>query len=254
MGGRARHRPKLDTGKRQQKWFSGYRTKAEAEDGLADLLGKRLRGEVIDPDRTPLEEYVTAWIDGRTEELAPLSITQYRSVRKNPTSRAPHSAGCHSGRSAGAHVRAHEVELQGKGLSPATRSVVRAVLSRSLADAVADDLISTNPCVGARRSGAASGAETVHGLHGRRAVQPPRDRRRRRTGGALATGGCLRCPPRRTAGRNLARLLRRPGNVDDHTAGHADPGRGNHRRLQVERELSDDPAGRGHGGRARGAP
>jgi hypothetical protein len=43
--------------------------------------------------------------------------------------------------------------LHPKGLSASTRGVVRAVLSRSLADAVADDLIATNPCSGARRAG-----------------------------------------------------------------------------------------------------
>ena len=51
-----------------------------------------------------------------------------------------------------AHIRRHELELQRKGLAAATRSVVRAVLSRAFADAVEDDLISTNPCDGLRRS------------------------------------------------------------------------------------------------------
>jgi integrase len=124
-----------DTGRRKQKWFSGYRTKAEAEDGLADLLGKCLRGEVIDPDRTPLKTYVAAWIDGRADELAPLSITQYRSVAKNHITGST-LGGMPLGKIRKAHVRAHEAELQAKGLAPATRSVIRAVLSRSLADAV----------------------------------------------------------------------------------------------------------------------
>lgn len=134
------------------KWFSGFETKSAAEDGLADLLGKRLRGEVIDPDRTPLEQYVAAWIDGRADELAPLSVVQYRSMAKNHITGSS-LGGMPLGKIRKAHVRAHEAELQQKGLAPATRSVVRAVLSRSLADAVADDLISTNPCDGSRRSG-----------------------------------------------------------------------------------------------------
>jgi hypothetical protein len=71
------------TGKRKQKWLSGYRTKEEAEDALVELLGKRLRGETIDPDQTPLEGYLSAWIDGRADELAPLTVTQYRSVVRN---------------------------------------------------------------------------------------------------------------------------------------------------------------------------
>jgi hypothetical protein len=45
------------------------------------LLGKQC-GEVIDPDKTPLGEYLTGWLDGRVDELTPLSVTQYRSVVK----------------------------------------------------------------------------------------------------------------------------------------------------------------------------
>jgi integrase len=142
----------LETGKRKQKWVSGFKTKSEAEDALADLLGKRIRGEVIDPDRTPFETYVTAWINGRVDELAPLSVVQYRSVVRNHV-KGSALGGMPLGKIRRAHVRAHEAELQQKGLAAPTRSVVRAVLSRSLADAVADDLISTNPCEGSRRSG-----------------------------------------------------------------------------------------------------
>jgi integrase len=139
-------------GKRRQKWFSGYRTKEEAEDALADLLGKRLRGETIDPDRTPLEDYLPAWVDGRADELAPLTVQQYRSVIRNHVTGTT-LGGLPLGKIRRAHIRAHEQELRGKGLSASTRSVIRAVVSRSLADAVADDLVFANPCDGARRSG-----------------------------------------------------------------------------------------------------
>ncbi len=141
-----------ETGKRKQKWFSGYRTSGEAEDALADLLGKRRRGETIDPDQTPLEDYLPAWINGRADELAPLTVRQYQSVVRNHV-KGTALGGLPLGKIRRAHVRAHEQELRGKGLSASTRNVVRAVISRSLADAVADDLIFANPCDGARRSG-----------------------------------------------------------------------------------------------------
>jgi integrase len=133
-----------ETGKRKQKWVGGFVTKGDAEDHLVDLLGKLKRGERIDPDLTPLQDYVTAWIDGR-EGLAPLSLTQYRSVTKN------HIANTTLGRTPigkirRADVRAFDKALRDKGLALATRRVVRAVLSRSLADATADDLINGNPC------------------------------------------------------------------------------------------------------------
>ncbi len=52
-----------------------------------------------------------------------------------------------------AHIRAHAAELVKAGVGTARRNVVAAVISRALADALADDLIPSNPCDGARRSG-----------------------------------------------------------------------------------------------------
>jgi integrase len=52
-----------------------------------------------------------------------------------------------------AHIRQHAAELQRSGLGAARRNVVAAVISRALGDAVADDLIASNPCDGSRRSG-----------------------------------------------------------------------------------------------------
>lgn len=146
-----------ETGKRKQKWFSGYRTKDEAEEALVDLLGKQLRGESIDPDSTPVADYLNAWLDGRVGNLAPLSVTQYRSVIRN------HVTGTvlgemPLGKVRRAHVRAHAAELERKGLAESTRHTVRAVLSRGFADALEDDLIGVDPTirkVGRRESRAA---------------------------------------------------------------------------------------------------
>jgi integrase len=146
-----------ETGRRKQKWVSGFKSKGEADDALVDLLGKKNRGEVVDPDKTPLNEYLTAWLDGRVDELAPLSVTQYRSVIKNHI--APEViAKMPLGKIRRGHVKTFEQTLGAKGLSTSTRNVVRAVLSRSLADAVEGDLIGSNPVAGVRRQGGKSRA------------------------------------------------------------------------------------------------
>ncbi len=139
------------TGRRKQKWFS-YRTKGEAEDGLVELLGRRGRGETIDPDKTPLADYLTAWLDGRADELASLSVVQYRSMIKNHVKGTPLGS-TPLGSIRRPHVRAHDQALKTKGLALATRNVVRAVISRGLSDAVEDNLISVNPYDGGRRRG-----------------------------------------------------------------------------------------------------
>ena len=54
-----------ENGKRRQKWLSGYRTKGEAEDALVTALGRIQRGETVDPDTTPLADYMRQWLKGR---------------------------------------------------------------------------------------------------------------------------------------------------------------------------------------------
>jgi integrase len=101
------------------------------------MLGKRDRGEVIVQDKTPLADYLTTWLTAREGELAPLSVTQYRSVIKN-------------------HLKPATIGTMPIGdirRATATRNVVHAVLSRALGDAVIDDLIHTNPCEGGRPRG-----------------------------------------------------------------------------------------------------
>jgi integrase len=148
-------------GGRKQKWFSGYRTRREAEDGLATILGRLQRGETIDPDRTPLAEYLSAWLKGRRGELAPLSITQYESMIR--THIEPHAiGGTPLGKLRKTHLRAFQRDLEEKGLAPATRNVVNAVIHKGLAEAVEDDLLAVNPAVGiGARARRAQGSFTV---------------------------------------------------------------------------------------------
>ena len=136
-------------GRRRQKWFSGYRTKGDAEDALVTILGRVQRGETVDPDRTPLSEYLGERLKGRRGELAPLSVTQYASMIR--THIEPHAIGrTPLSKLRKAHLRAFELRhLEEKGLAPATRNVIHAVIHKGLAEAVEDDLLAVNPAVGA---------------------------------------------------------------------------------------------------------
>jgi integrase len=135
-------------GRRRQKWFSGYRTRGEAEDALVTILGRVQRGETIDPDKTPLAEYLKQWLKGRRGQLAPLSVTQYESVIR--THIEPHAIGSAPlAKLRKAHLRAFQRELEESGLAPSTRNVIHAVIHKGLAEAVEDDLLAVNPAVGA---------------------------------------------------------------------------------------------------------
>lgn len=138
-----------DTGRRKQLWKSGFGTKRAAEQALTEVLGRADRGEVLDPDRTPLRDYLTRWLDERVDELAPLSVTQYRSVIRNHVSPAP-IGGMPIGKIRPAHLRTLELGLREKQLAVSTRSVIFAVISKALGDAALYGLIPTNPSVGVR--------------------------------------------------------------------------------------------------------
>ncbi len=50
------------TGRRRQKWHSGFRTKREAEKARVDLLSKFDRGEYVEPTQQTLADYLTEWL------------------------------------------------------------------------------------------------------------------------------------------------------------------------------------------------
>ena len=71
------------TGKRRQKWHSGYATKA----GRRGCARRAARQAATRRDHRPRPDagadYLDRWLDGRTSRLAPLSVAQYRSVIRN---------------------------------------------------------------------------------------------------------------------------------------------------------------------------
>jgi integrase len=141
-----------EDGRRRQKWKGGFPTKKAAEAYLRDQVGKVETGDWIEPSTTPLADYISDWITGRVDDLAELSIAQYRSVLRNHV-KGTVLGSMPLGSIRRAHVRAHDQTLKTKGLAVSTRNVVRAVINRALADALEVGLIGSNPAVGSRRTG-----------------------------------------------------------------------------------------------------
>ena len=139
------------SGKRQQKWHSGYNTKREAEAGLTDLLARVQSGNYVDTSRLTLGEFLTdRWLPARKSGLRPSTFESYKM-----------------------NVDAHVVPALGQmplqrltatdlskfygdlldhgrrdgsgGLSPRTTRYVHTILRRALADAERWDLITRNP-------------------------------------------------------------------------------------------------------------
>lgn len=72
------------TGRRRQKWHSGYRTKREAEKARIDLLSKFDRGEYVEPTQQTLGEYLTEWLAAIEHTVRPSTFDSYsRNVRNH---------------------------------------------------------------------------------------------------------------------------------------------------------------------------
>jgi integrase len=72
------------TGRRRQKWHSGYRTKREAERARVNLLSKLDRGEYVEPSQQTLAEFLEEWLRAIEPTLRPSTFDSYsRNVRNH---------------------------------------------------------------------------------------------------------------------------------------------------------------------------
>lgn len=69
--------PNPETGRRRQKWHSGFRTKREAEKARIDLLSKFDRGEYVEPTQQTLAEYLAEWLQAIEHTVRPSTFDSY---------------------------------------------------------------------------------------------------------------------------------------------------------------------------------
>jgi len=65
------------TGKRQQKWFSGYDTNKGAESDIARIITEIEKGMLMLPSDMALKDYLLMWIDKRRNKLSPSTVSGY---------------------------------------------------------------------------------------------------------------------------------------------------------------------------------
>jgi len=70
-----------ETGKRKQKWYSGYKTKKEARIALEQMLADIQRGEYVNPSNITLAQYLDEWLeDSKKPVLAPKTYELYEAI------------------------------------------------------------------------------------------------------------------------------------------------------------------------------
>jgi integrase len=75
--------PRGADGKRRQRLKGGFRTRADAERALAELVVELDRGTAIDPSRQTLGEYLDDWLAAASPSLRPTTADLYRRAVDN---------------------------------------------------------------------------------------------------------------------------------------------------------------------------
>lgn len=65
------------TGRRRQKWHSGYKNKRDAERARVDLLSKLDRGEYVEPSHQTLGDFLTDWLVAIEHTARPSTFDSY---------------------------------------------------------------------------------------------------------------------------------------------------------------------------------
>jgi integrase len=129
-----------------EKWF----TKRAAQDALRAKLVDAARGELVDPSRQPVGDYLEEWLDGL--RLAPSTVASYRkNVRLHVRPRLG-TVPLSMLTTEKINLLYRELERSGRadhrageGLSPRTTRYVHTILSAALAAAVRSHRLARNP-------------------------------------------------------------------------------------------------------------
>jgi integrase len=136
------------TGKRKQKWHSGFRTKREADKALTDILSRLDQGTYVEPTKQTLADFLDEWLAQAKRTIRPSTHATYETlvrVHVKPKLGSLPLQVVTPGR-----LNAFYGELlaggrrDGKGLSPATVRYVHAVIRKALSDAVRWNLLTRN--------------------------------------------------------------------------------------------------------------
>jgi len=136
------------TGRRRQKWHSGYKTRREAEKALAEVLTRLDQGTYVEPTKEVLSTFLDRWLAAVRPTLRPSTFATYTTLVKQHLRPRLGSLSLRS--LTAAHLNSLYAELlasgrrDGKGLSPASVRYLHAVIRKALADAVRWNLVTRN--------------------------------------------------------------------------------------------------------------
>jgi len=156
------------TGKRRQKWHSGYRTRKEAERARVEKLAEIQTGAYIATSKETLASYIPEWLQAIATTIRPATLHSYeRNLRLHVLPRVGAlplvkiDAGVLNGLYS--HLLTSGRRDGRGGLSPRTVRYIHTILHRALKDAVRWGRLLRNPADAADppRAGASASPEIV---------------------------------------------------------------------------------------------
>jgi Arm DNA-binding domain len=149
-------------GKRVQRWKGGFATKKEARRSRSSRMFSLGSAMAVTSSRRSSHSALSSTTSGcrRSRGLfRPLTLTQYRSVMKGRI--LPRLGHVRLQAVTGGHLNGLYRELEDEGLSPASRRLTHAVLSRTFRDAVRWGRLVRNPAAAADPPAAAESRATA---------------------------------------------------------------------------------------------
>jgi integrase len=139
------------TGRRQRKWHSGYRTKREAERALADIVASLGQGTYVEPHRRTLGSYLTdEWLPSVQGSVKANTLDAYkRSIERHVLPRLGNIPLLQLTPIELNRMYSDLAELS-RPLAPKSIRNVHAILHKALTDAAEWNLIPRNPASAAR--------------------------------------------------------------------------------------------------------
>ncbi|MEN6636806.1 MAG: site-specific integrase [Clostridiaceae bacterium] len=139
----------VKTGLKKQKMVSGLPTVKAAVEAQAHARAEILSNNYIPDSSITLGKYLNNWFEGYKITLQPSTVQGYCNNIKLHI--VPEIGYFKLSKLDRAAITSFTYKLLDKGLSPTTIKYVFSTLRKALNDAVYDDLISRNPCSGAKR-------------------------------------------------------------------------------------------------------
>lgn len=136
------------TGKRHRKWLPACAGSDEAERALTAALAELDKGNDPFPTSPTVAQWMRLWLEGHSANVRASTLKRYRYFVERDVIPVIGNVDLHRVRPS--HIRQVLAEAS-KRVGPTTVVQLRTVLNAAMRDAVADQLLATNPVAGTRR-------------------------------------------------------------------------------------------------------